>query len=122
MKWIYKNASLSGNYDHSTKGERIQDYHVLRRVLCGVLIGDFFHNFTDGIFIGAAFNSCDSARGWTVATTSIFHEMTQEIADFIALRSAGLSVTNALLYNFASGISVLLGGGECRIDLVIDLI
>ena len=36
------------------------------RILSSVIIGDFFHNFCDGIFIGAAFQSCSTTVGWTV--------------------------------------------------------
>ena len=36
------------------------------RVLAGVLLGDFMHNFVDGIFIGGAFMRCNDAKGWKV--------------------------------------------------------
>eukprot|EP00959_Pyramimonas_sp_CCMP1952_P195563 4088794-Pyramimonas_sp.AAC.2 len=29
-----------------------------RRVLSGVLVGDFMHNLVDGVFIGTAFSAC----------------------------------------------------------------
>jgi len=81
------------------------------RILVGVLIGDFFHNFCDGIFIGAAFKGCGNSFGWTVTLSSVLHELPQEIADYFILtsRSAALGPLLALVLNFISGMSVVLG-------------
>ena len=75
-----------------------------------ILLGDFFHNFCDGIFIGAAFLLCDRTLAWTVTASTIFHELAQELADFFLLTNqVGFSTIMALVLNFASGTSVLLG-------------
>jgi len=80
------------------------------RITFGVLVGDFFHNFADGCFIGVAFMNCDSTFGWTVAVSSILHEIAQEIADFFTLTAlAGLTPLKALSLNFLSGFSVMIG-------------
>lgn len=81
------------------------------RVVSGILVGDFFHNFCDGVFIGAAMQSCSTTFGWTVAATTIYHEFTQELGDFLAL-TQGLKWSSraAILWNLCSGISVILGG------------
>ncbi|GMI22503.1 hypothetical protein TeGR_g9075 [Tetraparma gracilis] len=80
------------------------------RTLYAVLVGDFFHNFADGVFIGAAFMSCDPAFGWSVAVSTILHEISQELADFFILTGVcGLSPTVALILNFVSGLSVVAG-------------
>ena len=62
-----------------------QKFRVKARLLGAVLIGDFFHNLCDGFFIGAAFQVCGNAFGWSVATGTILHELPQEIADFVVL-------------------------------------
>jgi UTP--glucose-1-phosphate uridylyltransferase len=42
-----------------------------------VCFGDVFHNFTDGVFIGAAFKLCDSnSAAWAVAGGAAAHEVT----------------------------------------------
>jgi len=87
------------------------DLKVRSRLIGAVLIGDFFHNLCDGFFIGAAFKGCGDSFGWGVAAATILHELPQELADFAVLTSpeAGLSNVMALVLNFLSGISVLLG-------------
>jgi len=82
------------------------------RVLSGVLIGDFMHNFVDGIFIGGAFARCNDAKGWKVTYATVAHELAQEIGDFVVLtdkKQGGLTPVKALGLNFLSGISVLIG-------------
>ena len=80
--------------------------------LCfSILLGDMFHNFSDGIFLGSAFLTCGSAIALSIMVATIYHEMIQELADFVVLtKHAGLSVWMALLLNFTSGLSVVLGG------------
>jgi len=82
------------------------------RILAGVLIGDFFHNLCDGIFIGAAFKGCGKGFGWSVTLSTVLHELPQELADYFILTSPGamLGPVLALVLNFVSGMSVLLGG------------
>jgi zinc transporter ZupT len=76
----------------------------------GILVGDFFHNLADGFFIGTAFLLCSKSIGWTIVATTIYHEVVQEIADYIMLTAyCGLTPFLALLLNFISGCSVLVG-------------
>ena len=80
------------------------------RLASSLLIGDFFHNFADGIFIGNAFMLCDRSVAMTVAASTIFHELAQELADFTLLvNHCGFQPVWALLCNFVSGLSVMLG-------------
>lgn len=73
-------------------------------------MGDFFHNFADGIFIGSAFQ-CDASFAWTMVGITVAHELPQEIGDFSILTGRlGYTVLMALLYNVLSGLSVMLGG------------
>ena len=82
------------------------------RIMSGVLIGDFMHNFCDGIFIGTGFTHCSDALAWGISTATIAHEIAQEFADFIVLtdpKQGNLKPVTALILNFISGLSVALG-------------
>ncbi|MBR9700117.1 ZIP family metal transporter [Candidatus Woesearchaeota archaeon] len=72
------------------------------------LIGDGFHNLIDGMIIAAAYLA---AVPIGIATTFavMLHEIPQEIGDFGVLVHAGYSKTKALVFNFLSGLSALLG-------------
>lgn len=71
-------------------------------------VGDGLHNFIDGILIGAAF-MVSIPIGITTTVAVIAHEIPQEIGDFGTLVWGGLSVKKALVFNFVSGLSALLG-------------
>lgn len=81
------------------------------RTTVAILVGDALHNFADGIFVGAAFKTCGASMGWAVVGASVAHEVTQELADYFVLTGVGgMSTKSALLCNFLSGLSVVLGG------------
>lgn len=74
-----------------------------------ILIGDGFHNFTDGLLIAAAFLA-DPALGWMTALAVIAHEVPQEAGDFAILLAAGWSRGRALFWNGISSLTSLFGG------------
>jgi len=79
-------------------------------IVVQIIVGDFFHNFVDGIVIGTAFKSCSSSAGWTVSAGVVYHELSQEIADFLVLISTGgMSFKQAVVANFLSGTGVMFG-------------
>ena len=79
-------------------------------ILWAMILGDFLHNFSDGIFIGAAF-LCNSTFAWKMVAITVAHELPQELADFsILVGKLKYTIPMALLYNFLCGISVMLGG------------
>ena len=69
------------------------------------------HNMCDGFFVGAAFANCDSGKAWGITIATILHEIPQELSDFLILTGpqTGLSTVTALLINFVTGTSVLVG-------------
>lgn len=72
------------------------------------LMGDGFHNFLDGLIIGASYLvSVPSGIAATIAVG--FHEIPQEIGDFGVLVHGGFSKTKALVLNFASALVAVVG-------------
>jgi zinc transporter ZupT len=79
-------------------------------LVVSILIGDGFHNFCNGVFIGTAFETCGSNDAWVVAAATVFHELSQELASFLLLTKQGnLSAAAALGINCISGSMCLLG-------------
>lgn len=73
------------------------------------IIGDFIHNFIDGMIIAAAFlNRFSVGLATTIAVA--FHELPQEIGDYGILVYAGFERKKALIYNFVVALSIVLGG------------
>lgn len=74
-----------------------------------IIIGDSFHNFTDGLLTAAAFLA-SPALGWTTTLAIIAHEVPQEAGDFAILLSAGWQRARALFWNGVSSLASLAGG------------
>ena len=72
------------------------------------LVGDFIHNFLDGIIIGASY-VVSVPLGLATTIAVVLHEIPQEIGDFGVLIHGGLSIKKALLYNFLSALAALIG-------------
>lgn len=73
-----------------------------------VIAGDGIHNFLDGAIIAASF--LVSIPLGVATTIAVFlHEVPQEISDFALLIHSGYSRTEALVWNFASALTALLG-------------
>src|SRR3989344_206815 len=73
-----------------------------------VLIGDALHNFIDGVVIAVAFLA-DFRLGILTSVAVIFHELPQEISDFVVLLHSGFSRSKALLYNFLIALATVAG-------------
>lgn len=59
--------------------------------------------------IAIGFQSCTKSYGWAILGAIMAHEIPQEIADFMILLNAGMTVPQAAFYNFLSALSALLG-------------
>ncbi len=72
------------------------------------LIGEAVHNFVDGLVIAGSF-AVDIGLGIAATVSIALHEIPQEIADLGVLLYAGLSRKRALLFNFISALTAMLG-------------
>ena len=72
------------------------------------LIGDSLHNFVDGIVVAISFMN-GTAIGITTTIAIIAHEIPQEISDFGVLIYGGFSKAKALIYNFLTALTAVLG-------------
>ena len=82
--------------------------HATRPVGKLILVSDSFHNFIDGIIIGASYLvSPEVGVATTIAV--ILHEIPQEIGDFGVLIHAGYSRAKALWFNFLSALFAIAG-------------
>jgi zinc transporter ZupT len=88
-----------------------------------IIVGDVFHNFCDGIFIGIALSLCSRTTAYTVMAMTVYHEVAQELADYFLLtKHAGLKPLQAFSLNFVSGLSVVLGGIAVLASPISDLV
>ncbi len=72
------------------------------------LIGDGLHNFIDGMIIAASY-LINIPLGITTTIAVILHEIPQEIGDFGVLIYGGFKKTKALLLNFMTALTAILG-------------
>lgn len=73
------------------------------------LLGDFIHNFIDGLVIAATFIN-DFSLGITTSIIIALHEIPQELGDFGVLIYSGLKLKKTLLLNFITALTAILGG------------
>ena len=73
------------------------------------IFGDIMHNLIDGMIIAASFVTNVGLGIVTTVAVSI-HEIPQEIGDFGVLVHGGFTKNKALLLNFLTGLTAVLGG------------
>jgi len=73
-----------------------------------IIFGDGIHNFIDGLSIGAAFSE-SILTGVSVSLAVLCEEFPHELGDFAVLLNAGMSMRQAMAYNFLSACTCYLG-------------
>jgi zinc and cadmium transporter len=91
---------------HHCHAPRSEHHHPVSQLL---LIADGVHNLVEGVAVGASF-VVDIRLGVVTWLVAAAHELPQELGDFGVLVHAGWSVKKALVYNFLSGLTFLVGG------------
>ncbi|MFA6424665.1 MAG: ZIP family metal transporter [Phycisphaerae bacterium] len=96
------------HWHHSKKCESEAGHGHAYNLAAVNLIGDGIHNFIDGLVIAGSY-AVSITLGITATISIIFHEVPQEIADFGVLLYSGLSKKKALIFNFLSATTAILG-------------
>ncbi|XP_064634150.1 metal cation symporter ZIP14-like isoform X5 [Lineus longissimus] len=90
-----------------TRQKRKEKKHIAP-VAWMIIFGDALHNFIDGLSIGAAF-STNIMAGVSVSVAVLCEEFPHELGDFAILLNSGMTVKQALGYNFISACTCYLG-------------
>lgn len=77
-----------------------------------ILVGDGVHNFIDGVVIAAAF-LVSPAAGVATTLAVAAHEIPHEMADYGVLIGSKFSRNRALVLNFLSGLTAMVGAIAC---------
>ncbi len=72
------------------------------------VLGDGVHNLIDGMIIAASF-FLDVSIGVVSTIAVMFHEVSQEVGDFGVLVFGGFTKRKALLFNFLSALTAVVG-------------
>jgi zinc and cadmium transporter len=91
-------------HDHRLQGHN----HKIKPFGYMSLLADAFHNFIDGVLIGASYLVSPNL-GFTTTLAVILHEIPQEIGDFGVLVHSGFSVRKALWFNFLTACTAIAG-------------
>ncbi|XP_056390151.1 zinc transporter ZIP10 [Hyla sarda] len=95
------------SHGHSHSGKDMKDAGIASMAWM-VIMGDGMHNFSDGLAIGAAFSA--GLRGGISTSVAVFcHELPHELGDFAVLLNAGMTVSQAIVYNLLSAMMAYVG-------------
>jgi zinc and cadmium transporter len=72
------------------------------------LVGDGVHNFIDGVVIAASYLA-SIQLGFASTVAIVLHEIPQEMGDFAVLIKGGFTTNKALLVNFITALTAVLG-------------
>lgn len=87
------------------KGSRYSDIGTLAWM---ITLSDGLHNFIDGLAIGASF-TVSVFQGISTSVAILCEEFPHELGDFVILLNAGMSLQQALFFNFLSACCCYLG-------------
>lgn len=103
LTFFFLEQFIRWHHHHSMKHPDVMPFSYL------ILVSDSIHNFIDGLVIAASF-AVDLSIGFMTALSVALHEIPQEIGDFGVMVYGGIKKTRALLFNFLSATTVILGG------------
>ncbi|KAM3611521.1 uncharacterized protein V6R79_019986 [Siganus canaliculatus] len=100
-------TGTSGGGCYWLKGTSYSDIGTLAWM---ITLSDGLHNFIDGLAIGASFTA-SVFQGISTSVAILCEEFPHELGDFVILLNAGMSIQQALFFNFLSACCCYLGMG-----------
>ncbi|XP_006518850.1 metal cation symporter ZIP14 isoform X3 [Mus musculus] len=100
-----KDLQASQSACYWLKGVRYSDIGTLAWM---ITLSDGLHNFIDGLAIGASF-TVSVFQGISTSVAILCEEFPHELGDFVILLNAGMSIQQALFFNFLSACCCYLG-------------
>nr|XP_057926198.1 metal cation symporter ZIP14 isoform X3 [Doryrhamphus excisus] len=100
-------ANRRGGGCYWLKGTAYSDIGTLAWM---ITLSDGLHNFIDGLAIGASFTA-SVFQGISTSVAILCEEFPHELGDFVILLNAGMSIQQALFFNFLSACCCYLGMG-----------
>eukprot|EP00095_Tigriopus_kingsejongensis_P001093 maker-scaffold193_size270907-snap-gene-1.21 protein:Tk01093 transcript:maker-scaffold193_size270907-snap-gene-1.21-mRNA-1 annotation:"histidine-rich membrane protein ke4 homolog 2-like" len=94
--------------DQDKKEPQVKEVEEVRVAGYLNLFADFFHNFTDGLAIGASFLAGRSI-GWVTTFTILFHEIPHEIGDYAILIQSGVKPFKAKCLQLLTAVGAFAG-------------
>ncbi|QSH39470.1 ZIP family metal transporter [Candidatus Kaiserbacteria bacterium] len=104
LVWLITKLIPEGHYHYHADEENFPKRIDARKML----VGDTLHNTGDGVLLAVAFTT-SPLLGFVVALSIFIHELVQEISEFFILRHAGYSTRHALIINFVTSSTILVG-------------
>ncbi|XP_018544009.1 metal cation symporter ZIP14 isoform X1 [Lates calcarifer] len=100
-------SGSSGGGCYWLKGTTYSDIGTLAWM---ITLSDGLHNFIDGLAIGASFTA-SVFQGISTSVAILCEEFPHELGDFVILLNAGMSIQQAMFFNFLSACCCYLGMG-----------
>ncbi|XP_005992633.1 metal cation symporter ZIP14 [Latimeria chalumnae] len=100
-----KEVQASQSTCYWLKGTQYSDIGTLAWM---ITLSDGLHNFIDGLAIGASF-TVSVFQGISTSIAILCEEFPHELGDFVILLNAGMSIQQALFFNFVSACCCYLG-------------
>ncbi|CAG0883634.1 unnamed protein product [Cyprideis torosa] len=120
----FQEQAIKASFGHDDRPERANTSSMISHndvatapiatVAWMIIFGDGLHNFIDGLSIGASFNK-SILTGVSISLAVMCEEFPHELGDFAVLLHSGMSMRQALLYNF-------LSASICYVGLVIGIL
>lgn len=102
LSWRHHHDLTDTSHPHHKETPGIEPYAYV------VLAGDGLHNFIDGLLIAASY-IISPALGLATTIAVVAHEIPEELSHFAILIHTGMNKTQALLWNFISALTAILG-------------